>query len=78
VLARVLVRSGYHIVAAQDYMSRIRGGHNSFAIRISTDPVSAPREKVDMLIALDGRSVAEHLSSLAPDGIIIMDSGNGI
>ncbi|MDD3295669.1 MAG: 2-oxoacid:acceptor oxidoreductase family protein, partial [Geobacteraceae bacterium] len=77
VLARVLVRSGYHIVAAQDYMSRIRGGHNSFAIRISTDPVSAPREKVDMLIALDGRSVAEHLSSLAPDGIIIMDSGNG-
>ncbi len=76
-LARVLVKSGYHIVVSQGYMSRIRGGHNSFAIRVSTEPVSAPREQVDMLIALDGRSVVEHLSSLSPDGIIVLDKGCG-
>jgi 2-oxoglutarate ferredoxin oxidoreductase subunit alpha len=76
-LARVLVRSGYHIVVTQGYMSRIRGGHNSFAIRVSTDPVSAPREQLDMLIALDDRTVAEHLSCLSPDGIILMDCGSG-
>ena len=35
ILARSLVRAGYHIVVTQDYQSRIRGGHNTFVIRLS-------------------------------------------
>jgi 2-oxoglutarate/2-oxoacid ferredoxin oxidoreductase subunit alpha len=33
ILAKSLVRAGYYILVTQSYMSRIRGGHNTFAIR---------------------------------------------
>ena len=36
-LARSLVRSGYFIVVDQSYQSRIRGGHNTFAITFCSD-----------------------------------------
>ncbi|MDD2321522.1 MAG: 2-oxoacid:acceptor oxidoreductase subunit alpha [Geobacteraceae bacterium] len=71
-LSRVLVRSGFHIVVTQDYMSRIRGGHNTFSIRMSSAPIVAPRETVNILIAFDGESVRKHLSHMTNDGIIVM------
>ena len=33
ILCKALVRHGYLIIMTQDYMSRVRGGHNTFAIR---------------------------------------------
>jgi 2-oxoglutarate ferredoxin oxidoreductase subunit alpha len=36
-LAKSLVRSGYSILVTLTYQSRIRGGHNSFAIHTATD-----------------------------------------
>jgi len=49
-LGKVLVRSGYFIVVTQSYQSRIRGGHNTFAIRVKVDEVNGPVEAVDLLI----------------------------
>ena len=34
-LGKVFSRGGYHILADQDYESRIRGGHNFFRVRIN-------------------------------------------
>ena len=31
-LTRALIRSGYEVVVSQDYMSRVRGGHNTYKI----------------------------------------------
>ena len=53
VLAKSLVRAGFHIVVTQSYMSRVRGGHNTYTIRVSPDPIAAPREGVDLLVALN-------------------------
>lgn len=36
-LAKSLVRSGYFILVTQSYQSRIRGGHNIFAICVGKD-----------------------------------------
>src|SRR5512137_1812398 len=63
-LARSLVRSGYSIVVTQSYQSRIRGGHNTFAIRVSPDPISAPREIIDILVALDQNTLSLHQNAL--------------
>jgi Pyruvate/2-oxoacid:ferredoxin oxidoreductase gamma subunit len=52
-LARVFSRSGLHVFAHQDYESRIRGGHNFVQIRFSDRQVMAPREVIDILVALD-------------------------
>jgi 2-oxoglutarate ferredoxin oxidoreductase subunit alpha len=72
-LARALVRSGYFICVTQSYQSRIRGGHNTYAIRFDTDDVLGPQEPVDLLVALDADTVALHRAELTPRGAIVLD-----
>jgi 2-oxoglutarate ferredoxin oxidoreductase subunit alpha len=73
ILCKCLVRSGYSITAAQSYMSRIRGGHNSFAVRAGTEPVIAPAENVDILIAFDADTLAIHKSELTASSLVLVD-----
>jgi 2-oxoglutarate ferredoxin oxidoreductase subunit alpha len=73
-LAKSLVRSGYSIVVSQSYQSRIRGGHNTFAIRVSVDEVIAPKESVDLLVALNADTVSLHRKDLSADGLVVLDS----
>jgi 2-oxoglutarate ferredoxin oxidoreductase subunit alpha len=40
--AKVLARGGLYVFGLQDYMSRIRGGHNFYQIRVSDRPLYAP------------------------------------
>lgn len=72
-LTKSLVRSGYFIVVTQSYQSRIRGGHNTFAIRVGMDEVSAPQESVDLLVALNEDAAALHRGKLTPAGVIVID-----
>jgi 2-oxoglutarate ferredoxin oxidoreductase subunit alpha len=73
ILTKGLVRSGYDICVTQDYQSRIRGGHNTFAIRVATDEVHAPQEAIDLLVALNGETVEIHRDQLSDQGRIIVD-----
>ena len=73
ILAKGLVRSGYAICVTQDYQSRIRGGHNTFAIRAGTEEVKAPQEAIDLLVALDGETVGLHRNQLSDQGFIVVD-----
>jgi 2-oxoglutarate ferredoxin oxidoreductase subunit alpha len=73
-LAQVFARAGYHVYTHQDYESRIRGGHNFYQIRFSEGPVSASREKVDVLIALDINSIPLHEKELSENGLILYDA----
>ncbi len=73
-LARVFSRSGYHVFTHQDYESRIRGGHNFFQIRVSGKPITASKEKIDILVALDNESMQQHLDEISEIGQIIYDS----
>jgi 2-oxoglutarate/2-oxoacid ferredoxin oxidoreductase subunit alpha len=73
ILCRALKKSGYHFFAVQDYMSRIRGGNNFLQFRISASPVSASRDRVDILVALDEASVGLHAAAVGGTGLIIGD-----
>ena len=73
-LAKVFSRTGYHVFTHQDYESRIRGGHNFFQIRFSDNPVTASRDKTDILVALDKESIQLHEKELTDGGHIIYDS----
>jgi 2-oxoglutarate ferredoxin oxidoreductase subunit alpha len=74
ILSKIFSRGGYHILAHQDYQSRIRGGHNFFQIRLSSEPVFAHSEQIDLLLALDELSINEHLAEVKTGGGIIYDS----
>lgn len=75
-LAKVFARTGYHVFTHQDYESRIRGGHNFFQIRMSDNPVTASRTRIDILVALDHESIALHKDELSENGLIIYDSAS--
>jgi 2-oxoglutarate ferredoxin oxidoreductase subunit alpha len=77
-LAKSLVNAGYSILVTQSYQSRIRGGHNTFAIRVSTEAVVAPRESVDLLIAMNAETVTLHRAEVTGGGLIVADEAHGI
>jgi len=74
VLAKLFVRSGFHVFTHQDYMSRIRGGHNFYQVRLADFPISSSRSRVDILVALDKTTVSEHRGELAAGGMVVYDS----
>jgi 2-oxoglutarate ferredoxin oxidoreductase subunit alpha len=74
-LAKSLVRGGYEVLVRQDFMSRVRGGHNTFLIRAANFPLDAPREAVNLLMALNQESVDLHLDEMAPGGLVFADTG---
>lgn len=73
-LSKVLVRNGYEILVTQSYHSRIRGGHNTFAIRMGTEKLSAPLDAVDILVALNAETIDLHLNQLTENGIVLADA----
>jgi len=73
VLARIFSRLHYHVFTHQDYMSRIRGGHNYYQIRISERPVTASRDAVHILIALDKNTMDIHSGDVHQQGVILFD-----
>ena len=75
-LARAYKDSGLHVFAIQDYMSRIRGGNNFFQVRAASRPVHAPREKADIIIALDKEAVGANQAALAAGGLLVLDAEN--
>ncbi|RJQ45680.1 MAG: 2-oxoacid:acceptor oxidoreductase subunit alpha [Gaiellales bacterium] len=74
VLAKLFARQGLHVFTHQDYMSRVRGGHNFYQLRFASRPVHSSRRGVDILLALDGDTVLMHQADLNPRGIVIYDS----
>lgn len=76
VLAKIMSRSGFHVFTHQDYMSRIRGGHNFYQIRFADFPVAASRDRVDVLLALDRDTIELHRQDLQASGRIVYDAAS--
>jgi 2-oxoglutarate ferredoxin oxidoreductase subunit alpha len=70
---RLAVAAGHHFHATQDYMSRIRGGRNAYAVRIREIPVRAGRPQADIVLSLDPGHLPHILSSVSPAGIVVCD-----
>jgi 2-oxoglutarate ferredoxin oxidoreductase subunit alpha len=56
-------------------MSRIRGGHNWYQVRVSERPLFAHEPKIQLLLAFDERTVREHLDEVVEGGAVIYDEG---
>ncbi len=76
-VGHLLARSGRHVFGLQDVMSRIRGGHNFARLRAASEPISAPADRDDLLVALKSGFEAVHLSELAENGLALADEGDG-
>ncbi|RMG71761.1 MAG: 2-oxoacid:acceptor oxidoreductase subunit alpha, partial [Nitrospirae bacterium] len=72
-LAKVFARAGFHVFSHQDYMSRIRGGHNFYQIRFSDRPVHSSKQRVDLIVALNLESIEIHRERLNEQGMVVYD-----
>ena len=71
--ARALVRGGLWVFGLQDYMSRIRGGHNFYHVRVSEQPIYTFVDDVHLLLAFNKDAVEFHLKEIVPGGGVIHD-----
>ena len=72
-LARALVRSGYHTLSYPNVMSRIRGGHNFTAVRVSDRQVYSAPARFNALLAMDELSVNEHRDDMLEGGVVVAE-----
>ena len=73
-LVKAVVRSGRHLLGAHHVMSRVRGGHNNFRLRIGSRPVQGPPDTFHLLAAMSQESVDLHKDKLKDPGIILVDA----
>lgn len=73
-LAKLAIRSGYHIYSQIEYPSLIKGGHNVIQVSISKNEVTAPRKVNDILIALNQDTINKHITEFSKDSGLIFDS----
>lgn len=62
---------GYPVFSWKEYESRIRGGRNSYSVRIGEKPVNAPLTNADILLALNMGAADKYRGLVKEKGIII-------
>ncbi len=72
-LARVFARSGLHTLDLTEYPSLIKGGHNTYHLRVSDRPLHSHVLPTDVLVCLDRDTVALHDGELTEGAAVIYD-----
>ncbi len=62
---------GYPVFSWKEYESRIRGGRNSYSIRVGEAPVNAPLADADILLAMNAEAAEKYRGLVKEKGIII-------
>ncbi len=70
-------RLGYYTFGYRNFMSRIKGGHTNYQVRISHRPVSAVGDHTDVLV-IDAKgaqeSIDRNLAEMSDGGVILADT----
>ena len=74
IFATAMNRKGYFLYGYRHFSSRIKGGHTNNKIRVSTSPVHAISDDLDILIAFDQETIELNHHEMREDSIIIADA----
>jgi 2-oxoglutarate/2-oxoacid ferredoxin oxidoreductase subunit alpha len=72
-LARVFARAGYNTFDLTEYPSLIKGGHNTYHLRVSEEEIFSHVMATDVLVALDSATIPLHIGELTDTGAIVFD-----
>ena len=73
VLARTAQAAGQHVLVTHEFMSRIRGGSNSTAVRIGASPVRAATNRIDVCVLLDADALPRLRGRLGEHTLLVCD-----
>jgi len=74
IFSTALNRLGYYLYGYRHFSSRIKGGHTNNKIRISTKPIRAISDDLDILVAFDQETIDLNAGELRPGGIVVADA----
>ncbi len=74
IFSTALNRLGYHLYGYRHFSSRIKGGHTNNKIRISTQPIRAISDNLDILVAFDQETIDLNHKELRNGGVVIADA----
>ncbi|GGA34724.1 pyruvate ferredoxin oxidoreductase subunit alpha [Kroppenstedtia guangzhouensis] len=74
IFSTALNRLGYYLYGYRHFSSRIKGGHSNTKIRISTRPIRAVSDDLDILVAFDQETIDLNAHELHADGVVLADS----
>jgi 2-oxoglutarate ferredoxin oxidoreductase subunit alpha len=74
IFSTALNRLGYYLYGYRHFSSRIKGGHTNNKIRISTQPIRAISDDLDILVAFDQESIDLNAGELRAGGVIVADA----
>lgn len=74
IFSTALNRLGYYLYGYRHFSSRIKGGHTNNKIRISTYPIRAISDDLDILVAFDQETIDLNASELRAGGVIVADA----
>jgi len=74
IFSTALNRLGYYLYGYRHFSSRIKGGHTNNKIRISTYPIRAISDDLDILVAFDQETIDLNARELRSGGVIVADA----
>nr|WP_202887705.1 2-oxoacid:acceptor oxidoreductase subunit alpha [Cohnella zeiphila] len=74
IFSTALNRLGYYLYGYRHFSSRIKGGHTNNKIRISTKPIRAISDDLDILVAFDQESIDLNAGELRAGGVVVADA----
>jgi 2-oxoglutarate ferredoxin oxidoreductase subunit alpha len=76
-LGDLLRKKGFHLFAARDVSSRVKGGSASACLRASTVHRDDLGDRIDLMVAFDSEAIAAGGPRLAEHGVVLYDASDG-
>jgi len=78
IIAGACAREGLHVIKTEAYGPQIRGGESSAVVRVSSAPIHAQADCVDVLVVFSWADFARFENELvvAPDAVIFCEAGD--
>ncbi len=77
IFAWTLHRLGYYAFAYRHFMSRVKGGHTNYKIRVTDRAVGHHGDDLHILVAFDQETVNVNWDEMVDGGIVIADVASG-
>ncbi len=73
IFSKIFTKKGYFVIDNNEYPSLIRGGHNNYTVRVSSNQIFSINKDINILVALNEDTVSLHQEEVTYGGYIIYD-----
>jgi len=73
IFSRIFTKKGYFVIDSNEYPSLIRGGHNTYTVRVSSNQIFSIDKDINILVALNQETLTLHQEEATYGGYIIYD-----